>query len=233
MSKLFFGNGNAKLAGGIFTFSLPSGHTCPFAHDCLAKANRETGRLKDGPNQSVRCFSASQEVVYKNVRLSRWRNLDLLRGKNQAQMRALICASLPPFAGVVRVHVSGDFFSQAYFNAWMETAIQFPRTLFYAYTKSLPFWVNYGVEKIPANFKLTASTGSLRDGLIAENGLKYSLIVSSKAEAKRLGLPLDSDDSHAFGQDKPFALMLHGNGPKGSEQARRHYRTKIRKAIHA
>ena len=56
-------------------------------------------------------------------------------------MAAVILGSLSPCAGVVRVHDSGDFFSQEYFDAWLEVARGRPRTRFYAYTKSLPFWV--------------------------------------------------------------------------------------------
>ncbi len=230
MSKLFFGNGNAKLAQGIFTFSIPSGHSCPFAGDCLAKADRETGKLVDGKNQTVRCFSASQEAIFKNVRDSRWKNFDLLRGKSQEEMCELLRLSMPEFVAIMRVHVSGDFFSQAYFNAWMETAKAFPRTLFYAYTKSLPYWINYGVSNIPANFKLTASVGTKADGLIAAHGLKFARIVESKGQAKKLGLKIDKDDSLAYGQDKPFALLIHGNGPVGSKQAKLHYARKVRGA---
>jgi phospholipid/cholesterol/gamma-HCH transport system ATP-binding protein len=36
---LSFGHGNAKLDKEIYTFSLPSGWTCPFAEQCLAKVN--------------------------------------------------------------------------------------------------------------------------------------------------------------------------------------------------
>jgi phosphomannomutase len=35
------------------------------------------------------------------------------------------------------------------------------------------------------------------------------------ADADALGLEVDHDDSHCFG-DKPFALLAHGTQPKGS-----------------
>ena len=59
-------------------------------------------------------------------------------GQDAGEMVALILDSLSPFAGYVRLHVSGDFFSQDYFDAWVEVARHRPRTLFYAYTKACP-----------------------------------------------------------------------------------------------
>src|SRR4051812_44017608 len=74
---LKFGQGNSKLDDAVFTFSLPAGHFCPFADKCLAKTDRETGRVKDGPNTQFRCFAASGET-YASVRNARWHNADLL-----------------------------------------------------------------------------------------------------------------------------------------------------------
>jgi hypothetical protein len=56
-------------------------------------------------------------------------------------MTDLILQSLPPGAPVVRVHTGGDFFSQRYFDAWLEVSRQRPQTTFYFYTKSLRYWV--------------------------------------------------------------------------------------------
>src|SRR5262245_35593661 len=107
--QLKFGNGNAKLAQGILTFSLPAGHTCPFAQDCLSKANRHTGKIKDGPDTQFRCYAASMEMR-PTVRNSRWHNLQALRAcKGKRAIANLILDSLSPLASYVRVHDSGDF----------------------------------------------------------------------------------------------------------------------------
>jgi len=141
---LSFGHGNAKLDAAIFTFGLPAGHACPFAHLCRSKANRDTGRITDGPHTQFRCYEASDEARHSSVRRSRWRNLRALQAaKTTAGMAQLILASLSPYAGNVRIHVGGDFYSQEYFDAWLEVARRRPRTLFYAYTKSLPYWVRH------------------------------------------------------------------------------------------
>ena len=52
----------------IYSFSLPSGHTCPFALDCLSKADRITGKITDGLNTLFRCFQASIEAISPTAR---------------------------------------------------------------------------------------------------------------------------------------------------------------------
>jgi hypothetical protein len=215
---LKFGRGNAKLGREIWTFSLPAGHTCPGARGCLAKVGRDGG-LVDGSEQEFRCFSATAESVYSNVRKSRWHNFDLLKGLSKEEMVALILASLPEEAKLVRIHVSGDFYSESYFQAWMEVARRRPFSVFYAYTKSLRVWVKNRGE-ITANLRLTASYGGKWDSLIKEHGLKSAKVVFSLEEAVMLGLETDHDDSHAYGGEESFALVLHSVQPKGSLAAK-------------
>ena len=148
MKLLKFQKGNAKLDKSIFTFSLPAGHSCPFALDCLSKSNKETGKLTDGKNTLFRCFAASAEAVYTNTRLARWYNFDLLR-KETNQVK-LILNSIPKQAQIIRVHVSGDFYNQQYFDNWLKVAQLRPDIIFYAYTKSLNFWINR-IDQIPVN----------------------------------------------------------------------------------
>src|SRR5262245_2909255 len=89
-----------------------------------------------------RCYAASMEARRPSVRDSRWRNFSLLKkARTKEAMGRLILDSLSPFAGVVRIHDSGDFFSQSYMGPSLEVAKQRPRTLFYCYTNALPFRV--------------------------------------------------------------------------------------------
>src|SRR5262249_34959420 len=111
-ARLSFQKGNAKLGSEVATFSLPAGYTCPGARECLTKGAGDRGKIADGEPPQFRCFSASQEATSPSVRKSRWHNLDVLRGRSLEDMVALILSSLPRRAEKVRVHVSGDFFSQ-------------------------------------------------------------------------------------------------------------------------
>jgi hypothetical protein len=176
--------------------------------------------LTDGQGTQFRCFSASQEAQYPSVRESRWRNWELLRSRGTAEgMAGLILDSLPKKAKVVRVHVSGDFFQAEYFAAWCLVARARPDVVFYAYTKSLSFWV-VRLGNIPDNLVLTASYGGRHDELIALHNLRYAKVVYSQAEADELGLEVDHDDSHAMRPGDSFALLLHGVQPPGSEASK-------------
>lgn len=227
MLKFSPGSGNAKLqslGGKVYTFSLPSGWSCPGADDCYSRAVSKDGKVAivDGPNTKFRCFSASQEVVYTAVRQQRQYNFDLIKttlkeGKVKA-LGALIQGSLPKDATVIRIHVAGDFFSKAYLQAWIAVAVANPNIIFYAYTKSLHYWVEC-IDFIPNNFKLNASKGGKFDHLIDAYHLKYAEVVFTEQEALEKGLEIDHDDSHAFLKDNSFALLLHGVQPKGSEAA--------------
>ena len=208
----------------IYSLDLLSGYSCPYAEKCLSKAVVQPDgkrKIKDGKKTEFRCFSASQEVQYTNVYNSRKHNFDLLRNSDSYDMVELIHNSLPKDAGIVRIHVAGDFFSRDYMHAWYIVALRNPRTLFYAYTKSLRFWVG-GISEFPEiwNFVLTASYGGRDDHMIDEFNLRSARVVFSEAEAEELGLAIDHDDSHAAKptlRDDSFALLIHGTQPAGSE----------------
>ena len=214
---LKFGRGNAKLSEQIATFSIPAGHSCPGALQCMARADRLTGKITDGKHQEFRCFSASGEAWNSQMRESRWHNFDLLKAaKTREAMRDLILASLPE-AQIVRIHVGGDFYSQAYFLAWCDVARLRPGVKFYAYTKSINTWKACASE-VPGNLILTASEGGKFDNLI--NGFKRATVVYSEEQAAALGLDIDHDDSHAYDGNESFALLLHGTQAKGTVAAK-------------
>jgi len=223
MNLLKFHNGNLKLAPNIFTMSLPAGKTCPGAKECLSMAieTPEGWRIKDGPNCLFRCHTAIDEAIKPSVRNSRWHNFNLLKGLSRNQMIDLIEKSLPRpnWKFLMRVGVSGDYYNQAYFDAWLEVSHNHPETLFYSYTKSIPFWLKRKHD-LPENFRLTASWGGKFDDLIIPNRLRSCKVVFTEQQAAWWGLELDHDDSHAYdgveGPEGNFAILLHGSQPAGT-----------------
>jgi hypothetical protein len=150
----------------VYSFDLLSGYSCPFAEKCLSKAVLIEGKrkIKDGPKTEFRCFSASQEVQYNGVYNKRKANFDGLKHLNSSHdMANAIMAVMPKNTGIVRIHVAGDFFNMKYFLAWVKIAEQNPDVLFYAYTKSLNFWIQslrvrvQDNKDLPKNLILTAS----------------------------------------------------------------------------
>lgn len=211
----------------IFSLDLLSGWSCPYALHCSSRAveTKDGLRIEDGEHCKFRCFSASQEarlpLTYRK-RKNNW--LQLRTARTERGIYRILADDLPSSAGIVRFHVSGDFFSQAYFRAACLLAEHNPDVLFYAYTKALRFVIR---TDRPANFVITASRGGVDDHLIARHGLRESVVVHTKAEAKRLGLPIDNDDSHAARPDRQFdsfALLIHGSQPAGSAAAKAVYR---------
>ncbi len=214
---LKFSPGNAKLKG-IPSLSLPAGYACPFADKCFSKADQITGKITDGPQMEFRCFSATMENIFPATRRQRHHNFNLLRKlKTVKEMADLIENSLPGTNyRVIRIHVAGDFFNQTYFDAWSLVAQRNPDTIFYAYTKSLQYWVAR-MGQLPENFRLTASKGGKLDHLIDEHRLKFAQVVYSEQEAKDLGLEIDHDDKHAYHGKESFGLLIHGTQAKGSK----------------
>jgi len=205
----------------VYSLDMPSGYTCPGANLCKSMAVvGENGKatIQDGPACQFRCFAASQEVLYPPCRQNRHHNMQLIsRAKGSQEIAKLVLASLPKNAGVVRLHVGGDFFRLAYLRAMIEVAKSRQDILFYGYTKSLHFVKQVGgASALPPNFRLTLSMGGKYDKLIPQLGMRTVKVVLTEDEAQKEGLELDHDDSKAVLQGGNFALLVHGSQPSGS-----------------
>lgn len=207
-----FTKGNSYLPKGTWSFNLPSGWSCPHAKECLAFADRETGKIVNGKDQVFRCYSATVER-YPAVRKQVWNNFDTLKHLNHGEIVRMLLEALPNKATHVRIHGGGDFFSQNYFDAWLEVCRRRPNVQFWAFTKSLPFWVARK-DEIPANLSLTASYGGRSDFLIEQYNLRFALVVQSDEEAIARGLPIDMNDFHAMRRGGSFALVENSKRKK-------------------
>jgi hypothetical protein len=108
--------GNTKLGEGIYTFSLPAIATCPGASpSCRRECYALRGRFIFLRRAYRRYLAASQEPGFaaRMIREIRRR-----------------------WAGCVRIHVSGDFYSAEYVRKWAAVAHACPTTRFFAYTRS-------------------------------------------------------------------------------------------------
>ena len=223
MQTLNFSKGNAKLGKHTLIFSLPAGRTCPGAMYCKAFAvvgDNGKRTIQDTQHTQFRCFAASSEVQYDAVYSSRAENLqrvvDALSHSVDLCVHLLeksIATHRTKHTQLVRIHESGDFFSLAYLQAWIKVAERNPDLKFYCYSKSLDLFFDV---ILPDNFYMTASYGGKHDRLIDEGFFtRYSKVFMYEEQAHDVGLDVDHDDSHCFG-DKPFALLVHGTQPKGS-----------------
>lgn len=188
-----------------WSWSVPSGHTCPGAKDCLAQADRESGSLTHGKHQKFRCYSAELER-FPSVRGKYWANYEATMGREDDEVAAVLQSLLPKSAYLVRIHSAGDFYTQRYFDGWLKFARDNPKVHFYGFTKSVPMWVRR-LDLIPTNLILQASYGGKWDAMIDQYKLKYARVVGSSDEARRLGLPVDTDDRLAAYGNESFALV--------------------------
>jgi len=248
---LSFSRGNDKLPD-VLIFSLRSGHDCPFAHICHTRVypDRPSGEkirhiaVEKGIPGAVGCYSAALELRFPQTFDAHKRNRDLLDAAAQTgfssftsvtMMVELIDESLKHADPKnkfekVRVHVSGDFFSYEYMWAWLRVAERHPNRTFYAYTKSLPFWLRHQYENhIPSNWFFTASAGGTADHLIdiyPDVFKRVSHIVIDPSDPTQNKYPMEhGEDEMCFKESGHFGLTLHGGQPAGplAKQARKNH----------
>lgn len=128
--------GNHKLPTSTLNFSLPPVTTCP------------------GSTAECRkfCYAKKAFRQYKNVRTAWIRNLE--ESKKDSFIKT-ISDQIKNSRTVktIRIHTSGDLYSEEYYNKWIQIAKAFPKLTFYAYTKV----VTMGKIKRPKNFILLLS----------------------------------------------------------------------------
>lgn len=181
--KFYIARRNKKLVPNASTkfmiFSLPAIITCPNRCDACEKC----------------CYAVKSEKAYPDCLPSRHRNLDFTKCVDFVDvMSAYIHKASDHHLYkkakriVFRIHESGDFYSQAYYNAWLQIArncSDIENLVFMAYTKSIHFVANGG--DIPANM-------TIRFSLWNDTEIKGEMYKGTKPEdyelAKALNMPI-------------------------------------------
>ena len=111
------GEGTTKV-GEVMTFSLPSKTTCPGASTwCLR-----------------RCYAWRYEQRRPGCRRANESHLAL--ANDTQRFAETFIGILPRILPCFRIHVSGDFHTVEYIEAWTLICRAFPQTLFWGYTRS-------------------------------------------------------------------------------------------------
>jgi hypothetical protein len=85
----FTKGGKFYFSPDVWEWNLPAGHACPYANACKMSSDRESGKMKKGPNMAFPCYAAMAER-FPGVRDARWRNYETVKGKScQDMLRAL------------------------------------------------------------------------------------------------------------------------------------------------
>ena len=111
-------NGNHKLGKDIFNFNLPRS-TCTYQTELCKKY----------------CYAKFGTFWFRNVRNCMEKNLE---ESKQADFVAQMNAQLKglPDAKYIRLHSSGDYYDQAYYNKWNDIAKANPQITFLSYTRN-------------------------------------------------------------------------------------------------
>jgi len=126
---VYISSGNRRME--IPTFSLPAETTCPGATDLCKEY----------------CYAKKAERVWPNVLPSREKNYKESKRFKQFMWNLYSWLSLkqPIY---FRIHESGDFYSQEYFNTWCTIAYLFPEIKFLAYTQIYDLDLSYKPDNL-------------------------------------------------------------------------------------
>lgn len=208
MAKPYNGkwNRNEKLAKttgtgfyNIVGFGLPADHT--FLDANLVERNTCPGALAC----KAVCFAKQGRYVQKNVKGARAFNLAFTQSAGFVDG---IIADLKRMRKVdtVRIHDSGDFYSQEYFDKWCAIAAAVPYITFYAYTKSL----HLDIDGAPANLRITQSLGGKYDARVNLDA-PHSRIFSTHEDRERAGyIDGNLSDAPAIQGLVQIGLVYHG-----------------------
>lgn len=131
---MYLSNGNPKV-GKIPTFNIPSKLTCI---GCTAECLKH-------------CYAKKAEQRWTQVMPSRMANWAATESDwFVTEMVAEISRRKSEY---IRIHESGDFYSQAYLNKWIQIATAIPTKKFLAFTKSYQL----DFSQVPKNLKLIYS----------------------------------------------------------------------------
>jgi len=131
MTKLFT-KGNSKLSKDILTWSITAGmEVC--GKECKG------------------CYAMKEQTRWKNVRDSRYTKYEF--SKTDVFVPVAVKELNKYGKKFVRVHASGEFYSQEYVDKWTEIAKQCPDLIFYTYTKRMKDFDFTELKSLP-NFVL-------------------------------------------------------------------------------
>jgi hypothetical protein len=139
----------------VFNFGIPayksaSGKlTCPMADECVKF-----------------CYAKKGAYIWSNVKPAFEKRYELSKTDDFiSAMNAEIQSKKPDY---IRVHDSGDYYSKAYLDKWIEIAIHNPSVRFYSYTNMIDMFLN---ALLPDNYDIIFSDSGKQKSLI--NPLKH------------------------------------------------------------
>jgi hypothetical protein len=188
----------SKLLGvKVFNFGIPayksaSGKlTCPFADECVKF-----------------CYAQKGAYIWSNVKPAFEKRYELTRSDEfVSKMSDELFKKRPDY---VRIHDSGDYYSKAYLQKWIDIANLFPEIKFYSYTNSVAMLKE---ANLPSNFDVIFSDSGKQKNMIDVINDRHTKIFSSKQALEDAGYvnasELDLYATKWFSNNNKVGLVFH------------------------
>jgi hypothetical protein len=188
----------SKLTGlQVFNFGIPayksaSGKlTCPFAGECVKF-----------------CYAQKGAYIWGNVKPAFEKRYELTKTDDFVnKMNEEIAKKKPDY---VRVHDSGDYYSKAYLDKWIEIAIHNPHVRFYSYTNSVEMLKSV---ELPDNYDVIFSDSGKQKNKINTKVDRHTRIFATLADMTLAGyvnaMETDLNATKWFNKTNKVGLIFH------------------------
>lgn len=186
--------GNYKLGNGVKTWSLPAITTCPGRSEvCTAELY---------PGGPIRCYAMRSRM--KGFQHKYQANLVKARAAGFAEW--LIGEITKKRVKILRVHVSGDFFSKKYTRDWLRAMRECADTRFYLYTRS---WREPGFTELFAEMALLPNVAAW---FSVDKATGYPAVIP--ANVRTAYLAVDDEDANSI--DARYTDLIFRDYPSRS-----------------
>jgi hypothetical protein len=181
----------------VFNFGIPayksaSGKlTCPMADECVKF-----------------CYAKKGAYIWSNVQPAFENRYQLSKTEDFIDaMNNEIKRKKPDY---VRVHDSGDYYSKAYLQKWIQVAIHNPEVKFYSYTNMVDMILN---TSLPGNYDIIFSDSGKQKNLIDERKHRHTKIFTSTSDLLSAGYTdassVDLMATKWFNKTNKVGLVFH------------------------
>lgn len=167
--------------------------TCPFADECIryCYARKGSFRWPNAVNAYEKRFRIARSPDFESV------------------MNAALLIKNPHF---VRVHDSGDYFSEKYMDRWFSIMRANPGIKFYSYTNSVLLMKMYD-KGVPNNFDYILSTDGKQREHVDKSTDRHAVIFNTIEELESAGYVNASDNdllaTRWYSSNKKVGLIKH------------------------
>jgi len=186
-----------KLGVRVFNFGIPayksaSGKlTCPMADGCVKF-----------------CYAKKGAYIWSNVQPAFEKRYEL--SKTDKFVDAMYDEIVKKKPDYVRVHDSGDYYSKAYLQKWIDIALLFPEVKFYSYTNMVDMILK---ASLPDNYDIIFSDSGKQKHLINERKHRHTRIFSTNSDLVSSGYVdasnIDLMATKWFSKNHKVGLVFH------------------------